>query len=291
MTNHNEDYYRLLNVAQDAPVDDIKKAYRKLALETHPDRNPGDPAAEERFKKVSEAYGVLADARKRAQYDQYRRLGIHQRPGGTPGGPGFGYSQDEIFRDFFGNRNAQDIFAEMRQEFERMGFRFDETFINKTFFGNRNVYFHGMFWSGPEGVRAYRTNWQSGGKTGTAPPEKPKGILQAGLSLIAGAGKKAGEWLIKKALTSAAKGLPGARQRSVPTSRSEDVVYQITVSAVEASRGATVEFELPHMENRQRVSVRIPPGVRSGSRLRLREMGRMGRGGARGDVYFQVRVG
>ncbi len=94
----NFDYYETLSVSPDASAEEIKKAYRKLALETHPDRNPGDVRAEERFKKINEAYGVLSDPGKRAQYDQYRRVGY--QPGRTRGS-GFGYSQDEIFRDFF----------------------------------------------------------------------------------------------------------------------------------------------------------------------------------------------
>ncbi len=75
----NFDYYETLSVSTDASAEEIKKAYRKLALETHPDRNPGDARAEERFKKINEAYGVLSDPGKRAQYDQYRRFGISAR--------------------------------------------------------------------------------------------------------------------------------------------------------------------------------------------------------------------
>lgn len=77
-----KDYYRVLGVSEDAPAKDITKAYRKLARELHPDKNPGDAAAEERFKEVSSAYDVLGDAAKRAEYDEVRRLGA------SPGGPG-----------------------------------------------------------------------------------------------------------------------------------------------------------------------------------------------------------
>ncbi len=66
-----KDYYELLGVNRNASEDDFKKAYRKLALQYHPDRNPGDKQAEEKFKEISEAYSVLSDAQKRAQYDQF----------------------------------------------------------------------------------------------------------------------------------------------------------------------------------------------------------------------------
>ncbi|MBY8852435.1 DnaJ domain-containing protein, partial [Saccharothrix sp. MB29] len=83
-----KDFYRELGVSSDASADEIKKAYRKLARELHPDANPGDAKAEARFKAVSEAYGVLSDAAKRKQYDEARRL--FAGGGGFPGGFGTG---------------------------------------------------------------------------------------------------------------------------------------------------------------------------------------------------------
>jgi molecular chaperone DnaJ len=91
-----KDYYAALGVPKDAPAADIKKAYRKLARELHPDKNPGDAKAEARFKEVSEAYDVLSDDARRREYDEARALFAAGRypggPGGTagPGGPGFG---------------------------------------------------------------------------------------------------------------------------------------------------------------------------------------------------------
>lgn len=88
------DYYEVLGVARDAGEADIKSAYRKLALKNHPDRNPGDHAAEERFKEAAEAYSVLGDAEKRARFDRFGHAGV-QGPGGSA--PGF---NEEIFTDF-----------------------------------------------------------------------------------------------------------------------------------------------------------------------------------------------
>ena len=149
------DYYQMLGVPADASSEEIKKAYRKLALETHPDRNPNDARAEERFKRISEAYGVLIDPHKRAQYDQYRRIGPQQQYDGG-GQTGFRYSQEEILRDFYKSRYSQDMFAELQREFQRMGFRFDDTFVNRMFFGDKTIFFQGVFFDGPGGVRVFR---------------------------------------------------------------------------------------------------------------------------------------
>ena len=86
---YEKDYYQVLGVADDAAPKDITKAYRKLARELHPDKNPGDAAAEERFKEVSAAYDVLGDETKRAEYDEVRRLGPMSAMRGA-GGPGGG---------------------------------------------------------------------------------------------------------------------------------------------------------------------------------------------------------
>jgi molecular chaperone DnaJ len=106
-----KDYYQVLGVAKGAALPDIKKAYRKLARKYHPDLNPGDKTSEARFKEIQEAYAVLSDPKKRAQYDQFGDLGgvpPGAGPGGGPGGPGFeGFDFSDYgsstFRDFFEN--------------------------------------------------------------------------------------------------------------------------------------------------------------------------------------------
>ena len=94
------DYYEVLEVPKNATADEIKKAYRKKALQYHPDRNPGDKEAEEKFKEAAEAYGVLSDEQKRARYDKYGHAGVN--------GQDFsGASMNDIFSQF------GDIFSDL----------------------------------------------------------------------------------------------------------------------------------------------------------------------------------
>ncbi|HVM88604.1 MAG TPA: molecular chaperone DnaJ [Puia sp.] len=101
------DYYEILGVTKNASSDEIKKAYRKVAMQYHPDRNPGDKAAEEKFKEAAEAYEVLSDADKRAQYDRYGHAGLNGR-GGFSGGANV--NMDDIFSQF-GDIFGDDVFG------------------------------------------------------------------------------------------------------------------------------------------------------------------------------------
>ena len=106
-----QDYYATLGVAREASADDLKKAYRKLAMQFHPDRNPGDKPAEAKFKDVSEAYEILRDDQKRSAYDRYGHAAFEQ---GGPGAGGFDFSAsgdlggifDQMFGEFMGNRRG-----------------------------------------------------------------------------------------------------------------------------------------------------------------------------------------
>ncbi len=106
-----KDYYEVLGINRDASDDEIKKAYRKLAMKYHPDRNPDNPKAEESFKEAKEAYEILSDEQKRAAYDQYGHAGVDPSMGGAGGGAhGFGNFSDafgDIFGDIFGGGGRQ----------------------------------------------------------------------------------------------------------------------------------------------------------------------------------------
>jgi molecular chaperone DnaJ len=102
MTMQKRDYYEILEIERTAQLEDVKKAYKKLALKYHPDRNPGNAEAEEHFKSCSEAYAVLSDANKRSRYDQFGHAGMQGAdPGFADAGDVFSHFND-IFSDFFG---------------------------------------------------------------------------------------------------------------------------------------------------------------------------------------------
>ncbi len=94
------DYYEVLGVSRSANADEIKKAYRKAAIKYHPDKNPGDKEAEDKFKEAAEAYDVLSNPDKRARYDQFGHEGMNSSMGGNASGTYGGFSMDDIFRNF-----------------------------------------------------------------------------------------------------------------------------------------------------------------------------------------------
>ncbi len=142
-TNNKADYYELLEVGRTAGEDELKKAYRKAAMRYHPDRNPGDKAAEEKFKELSEAYQVLSDPEKRAQYDRFGHAAFDQTRGaGGFSGGGFEFSGnfEDIFSDLFGDifgggrgggrqraRRGEDLSYNMEISFEEAAFGTEKT--------------------------------------------------------------------------------------------------------------------------------------------------------------------
>lgn len=114
-TMSKRDYYEVLGVERTVTIEEIKKAYRKLAVKYHPDKNPGDKTAEEKFKEIGEAYEALSDPQKRAAYDQYGHAAFDPRSRGfRPGGGGGGFHDPfEIFREVFGANTGGSIFEDL----------------------------------------------------------------------------------------------------------------------------------------------------------------------------------
>jgi curved DNA-binding protein CbpA len=276
MDRYRKDYYRTLGIGNDATLEEIKKAYRQLALKFHPDRNPGDSNAEERFKEISEAYGVLADPEKRARYDLLSRTPFE---GGAP--PDFSYSQEEIFRDIFNNPMASDVFSELGREFGRMGFRFDERFFDRLFFGGRGFFF---VFGGPGGFQTF-------GGPGGRQPAMADGLPPIVEQIFAPAGgswkSRIFSWIFRKAT-----GLLLRRfLPRVPASPAEeddlDLTFALPLNREDAASSKTKEFSFRRNGKEETLTVKIPPGVRDGTLLRLTGMGKS-RGERSGDLYLKV---
>ena len=140
MAENKRDYYEVLGVQKGASADEIKKAYRKSAMKYHPDRNPGDKEAEEKFKELGEAYEVLSDDEKRSRYDQFGFAGVDPSYGGGAGGYGGGFGGGfggfdfgDIFGDFFGGGRTRQSTQNMPRRGENVGARLDLTFEEAAF--------------------------------------------------------------------------------------------------------------------------------------------------------------
>jgi len=269
-----KDYYQLLEVDHDASEQQIRKAYRRLALRYHPDRNPGDKTAEERFKQISEAYGVLIDPVKRTEYDQWLRIGARERAAGQ----NFRYSQEEIFRDLFSDPRFSHIFQDLFREFDKAGFRFDQRFFDQTFFGGRGVFFSGIFFWGPFGsgrIKIGKPRQRFQVEKSEVPRVKPFGFLQR-------LGQKIGDFLL-----GSQKALPADTAQG-PV-QLDDITYNLTLPAKDAQNGTWVTIAIDRGQGQERLKVRIPPGTRSGTRLRLRGKGKRRDDGS-GDLYLTVNL-
>lgn len=246
-----KDYYELLGVSRNASEEEIKKAYRKLALQYHPDRNPGDKQSEEKFKEVSEAYQILSDAEKRAKYDQYGHAAFGD---GSPFPGGFDFTAG--FEDVFG-----DIFGEFFGGGARRGRgRGDDLRYNLTLKFEEAV-------SGTEKkIKIPRhgpceTCHGSGAKAGTAPQTCP---------------------------TCRGRGQVSFQQGFFSVSRTCSQCH---------GQGTIVKDPCANcggsgrLRNLHTLNVKIPGGVDTGSRLKLRSEGESApAGGAPGDLYVVIQV-
>ncbi|TCO83835.1 molecular chaperone DnaJ [Plasticicumulans lactativorans] len=251
------DFYEVLGVAKNASDDDIKKAYRRLAMKLHPDRNPGDAVAEEKFKEVKEAYEVLSDARKRAAYDQFGHAGLEGAAGGGAGGfgAGGGPSFSDIFGDVFG-----DIFSGGRGGGRDAAYRgsdlrymLDLTLEEAVFGTTAKIRV-------PTLVSCQHCNG-SGAKKGTKPSTCPtcNGV---------------GQVRMQQGFFSIQQTCPRCHGRGV-----------VIMDPCDHCHGHG------RVEEQKTLSVKVPPGVDNGDRIRLAGEGEAGEGGGpSGDLYVQIRV-
>ncbi len=273
-----KEYYAMLGLKEDASLEEIRKAYRKLALHYHPDRNRGDAGAEERFKAISEAYAVLIDPEKRRLYDLSR---------GARVGAGTYSSQEDILRDLLHNRDAAAIFEELTREFQRMGFRFDDGFVRHVFFGGRGFVVGGVFFGGPFTWSRSAEGERSGGFRRRIEPwgpwrhRTPEGKMESpGL------------------LTRLARGLQGlvsgigraARLALGAGGRGVDLTHDLPITPEEAHSGTRKHVRFARGNEFEEVVVSIPSGVRPGIRLRLRGKGLVGETGDPGDLYLRIHI-
>jgi molecular chaperone DnaJ len=270
-----KDFYKVLGVSKDADADAIKKAYRKLARENHPDSKPGDKAAENRFKSISEAYSVLSDPSKRKEYDEARSM--FGAGGGfrTPRGGGGGTTTFDL-GDLFGNRGTSGAGA-----------------------GGLGDLLGDIFSSSG-----------GGGRRASAPPRRGADV-EAKTSISfrdAVRGVTVPLRMTSDSPCPACSGT-GARSGTVPTvcpnchgtgmqTSSEGGVFAMTEPCRECrGRGLVVTDPCPTCNGSGRgastrtMQVRIPAGVKDGQRIRLRGKGASGeRGGPAGDLFVVVRV-
>jgi molecular chaperone DnaJ len=273
-----KDFYAVLGVAKAASADEIKKAYRKLARDLHPDKNPGNAEAERRFKEVSEAYGVLSDEGKRREYDEARSLfgaGAFRRQAGSPGGGGFG-------------------------GFNSGGTQFD---VSDLFGGGSTTTTGGMGGLGDLFGSVF------GGGNRSAGPNRG-GDIETEVTLDfeeAARGVTVPLRLHAPGVCDTCHGSgsrPGTRPRTCPVCGGSGLVSrdQGAFSFSEPCRecqgaGTIVDEKCPDcrgtggVTKTRTMNVRIPSGVTDGQRIRLKGKGQPGRrGGPAGDLYVVVHV-
>ena len=248
-----KDFYEILGLDADATSQQIKEAYRHLALQYHPDRNASDPEAAEKMKALNEAYAVLSNPSKRSEYDTLRRQYGHTAYGH--------FRQSYSDQDIFQGSDIHQIFEEMARAFGLRGF--DEIF--KDFYGQNGFR---RFESHGPGMHARGFIFQSGmGKSaGRNGPPAPTGFL----------GNLAQKLLQR--LTGIQLPRKGA-----------DIYDQIELQPDFAGRGGPFAY-FHHLQGKKLV-VQVPPGVSNGLKIRLAGMGHEGQGGApAGDLYLTVKI-
>ncbi len=249
------DYYEVLGVARDCDEQELKSAYRKLALKYHPDRNPGDKVAEEKFKEASEAYQVLSDADKRAAYDRYGHAGVSSVGSGFPGSPFGSVDLSDIFGDLFGEMfNMGGSRTGSRQQ-RGDDLRFDLTInFEDAIFGSETEV----------KIRRLEVCAACQGR-GSASGRGPAICSQC---------QGRGQLRYQQGFFSVA--------RTCNLCRGTGTVIGDPCQTCRGETRVAKEFKL---------SVKVPPGVEDGTRIRYAGEGDAGRsGGSRGDLYIVISI-
>ncbi|HWP91481.1 MAG TPA: DnaJ C-terminal domain-containing protein [Thermodesulfobacteriota bacterium] len=278
----NKDYYKTLGVSRNATTEDIKKAYRKLARRYHPDLNPGNKEAEEKFKEIQEAYDVLSKEDKRRMYDTYGSAGFqpgwaNQRtwtwPEGSPEG-GFRFS----FGDMGGFSGLDDIFSEIFGAREPTGRPRRSRDIEYEI----EIDFETAIKGGVRDIKLSRETADRKMVTETISVKIPPGvddgsrIRVAGKGEIGGRGNSGDLYLRVK-----------VRPHPIFIRRQDDIYVEVPITFYEAVLGA--QINVPTIDGS--ATVTIPPGVQNGTKLRLKGKGVPNiKSRERGDEYVVVKI-
>jgi len=274
-----KDYYRILGVSENATQDEIKKAYRRLAKKYHPDANPGDAKAAEKFKEINEAHEVLSDPKKRKQYDDLRHFAKAGMGGGTFRST---FDLDDLLRQFAGARGTRT----RTFTFEDLGGLGDLGDIFASIF-DRGGRFRQQRYGPQRGEDLYteiEIPFDTAAKGGTTVITVTKDEV---CDRCAGSGARPGS-KVERCPQCGGTGMISVTQGAFAVSRPCPRCY---------GRGEIVTEPCPkcggtgQVTAQKRISVKIPPGIEDGAKIRLRGQGQPGTsGGPPGDLILKVRI-